>query len=477
MNMNVKDNDIIIKKGRHYHFIGIGGIGMGAVAELLLARGARISGSDIVENKVTARLREKGAHIFKGHHASNIFGADMVVFSTAVTEANPELAAARRENIPVFRRAQMLAALMQGYEGITVAGAHGKTTTAAMIERVLSCAGLSPTSAVGGVVNGASSNAFQGNGRHFVAELDESDGSFLYFSPKFSVITNIDYEHIDYYKSWENILSSYRKFIAKTKDSGLILAYASDKRLVSLLEDSGRDFRTYGIDYDADFQARDVVFNDFSSEFDCFFRDRHLGRIRLNVPGVHNVINAMAAVGMGICLSIGFEPIAEALEAYQGVGRRFQVLLDQAGIMVIDDYAHHPTEINTTIQTAMRLNRGRLIAVFEPHRYSRLHFLMDEFARSLGLSDYPIVTDVYAASEPSIEGVTAKALNERIRFLTGRNSCYIAKETIVDVLSEIVREGDVVLAMGAGDISRIAHELAGRLRHASCSPLIDIISG
>jgi len=472
--MDTRDN--IIKKGKHYHLIGIGGIGMGAIAELLIARGGRVSGSDVVENKVTARLKQKGAHIFKGHHASNIFGADVVIFSAAVTEANPELAAARRENIPVLKRAQMLAELMKGYEGITVAGAHGKTTTAAMIERILSYAGFSPSSAIGGVVNGVPSNAFQGTGRYFVAELDESDGSFLYFSPMFSVITNIDFEHIDYYKNWENILSSYRKFISMTKEIGIIFACASDERLISLLEQSGRNYKTYGLDDKADFYARDIVFNDFSSEFDCFFRHERLGHIKLNVPGIHNVVNAMAAVGLCTQLSVDFNAIAEALAMYQGVGRRFQILLDCAGIMVIDDYAHHPTEINMTIQTAMRIKRERLITVFEPHRYSRLHFLMDEFAKSLGASDYPIVTDVYAASEPCIDGVTAKVLNEKIRMLTGRNSCYIPKETIVDVLSEIVREGDIVLAMGAGDISRIAHELAARLRKTRLISLADTTS-
>ncbi len=472
--MNTTDN--IIKKGKHYHLIGIGGIGMGAIAELLIARGGRVSGSDVVENKITARLKQKGAHIFKGHHASNIFGADIVIFSAAVTEANPELAAARRENIPVLKRAQMLAELMKGHEGITIAGAHGKTTTAAMIERILSYAGLSPSSAIGGIVNGTPSNAFQGSGRYFVAELDESDGSFLYFSPMFSIITNIDFEHVDYYKNWENILSSYRKFISKTEEDGVVFACASDARLISILEQTGRRYKTYGIDGNPDFYAKDIILNAFSSEFDCFFKDDRLGHIKLNVPGRHNVINAMASVALCMELSVDFDTIAQALAIYQGVGRRFQVLLDCAGIMVIDDYAHHPTEIDVTIQTAMRLKRDRLIAVFEPHRYSRLNVLMDEFAKSLGKSDYPIVTDVYAASEPSIDGITAKTLNERIRLLTGKNSCYISKDTIVDVLSEIVREGDIVLAMGAGDISKIAHNLAAQLRKTHLISLADTTS-
>lgn len=456
---------------RHYHLIGAGGIGMGALASLLLAKGHKVSGSDLRENQITRRLIDRGAVISLGHNAQNVQGAERVVFSSAIDPNNPELSAARNQGIPVLPRARLLAELMEGQIGITVAGAHGKTTTTSMVSNLLMTAGLQPTAAIGGIINGTATNARLGAGKYFVAEVDESDGSFLFFRPRYSVITNIDFEHVDYYHDWENILKAYKEFIAKTSLDGMLFIYGADSRLVNLAKESEREFRTYG------FSARDYIYaagvqlDHFSSSFRCVVDGREMGVFKLNIPGRHNILNALAAVGLGLALSIKPSVIQESLAQFRGVQRRFQVVGQTDDILVIDDYAHHPTEINAAIQAARIVKPKRLVTVFQPHRYSRVKFLMDKFAESLARCDYLIVTDIYAASEKPIEGITAGALLEKIKQHTDKPIFYVKKEKILEALSLLIEPGDLVLMMGAGDITKIAHEFALSLQERNSKVL------
>jgi UDP-N-acetylmuramate--alanine ligase len=450
----------------HYHFIGIGGIGMGALAVLLLRQGHRVTGSDIRENPIVLNLRKEGAAVHIGHHPGNVGTADFVVFSSAIKKDNPELAEAKRLAIPILQRAQLLASLMQGHAGITVAGAHGKTTTTSMISSLLTEAGLHPTTAVGGLINGASSNARLGAGEYFVAEVDESDGSFLYFAPRYSVITNIDFEHVDYFHNWDNILEAYRRFIRQTERAGVIIACGDDPRLSSLVKECLHVVHTYGLAPHNKTMAENCRFDQLSSSFDCVMDGKHWGKVELIVPGRHNIVNAMACITLGVHLSIPPEMIRRSLAAYRGVQRRFQVKETVDDIWVVDDYAHHPTEIRATLAAARLMNRKRVVAVFQPHRYSRVQCLMEEMAGSLTNSDYVIVTDIYAASEPPIEGVTAGRLKEHIQRLTANPVVYLEKEDITGYLLNIVRPGDLVLMLGAGDITYIADALGRLLREA-----------
>lgn len=463
---------------KHYHFIGIGGIGMGALASLLLDKGYHVSGSDARANQVTARLAERGAEIFLGHDAGHIGGADCVIFSSAITAGNPELREARHRNIPIMQRAKLLAELMEGYIGITVAGAHGKTTTTSMAANLLMRCGLRPTTAVGGIVNGSPSHAHTGEGKYFVTEVDESDGSFLNFSPHYSIITNIDFEHVDYYHNWPNILRAYRGFIDKTAGQGMVIIYGDDERLSQLLRESGRNFRTYGFAPRNDVYAADMSFDHFNSKFNCNIGGRDYGQVVLNVPGRHNVANAMACISLGLSLSLDFAAIVGSLKEFHGVQRRFQLKGRVDDVWVIDDYAHHPTEIKNTLATAELFKQsiasslpGRqandLIAVFQPHRYSRVNGLMEEFAESLTRCDHLIVTDIYAAGEQPIPGVTAEKLCERIRSLTDKPVRYLPKNEIVDYLLSLVKPHDLVMTLGAGDITRLSDELTEALKKQS----------
>ncbi|HQP10406.1 MAG TPA: UDP-N-acetylmuramate--L-alanine ligase [Candidatus Omnitrophota bacterium] len=461
---------------KHYHFIGIGGIGMGALAALSLDKGCSVSGSDLRSNQVTERLKERGAVIYTGHRAENVQGADCVVFSSAIRSDNPELAEAHQRKIPVMQRAKLLAELMEGYIGITVAGAHGKTTTTSMIANLLVRAGLQPTTAIGGIVTGTQAHAELGTGKYFVTEVDESDGSFLYFKPRYSVITNIDFEHVDFYHDWQTILDTYRRFIRRTEEDGVIFAYGEDERLMDLLQKSGRPYKTYGFSDQHDVYASNISFDHFESQFDVFINGENSGRVILKVPGRHNVANALACISVGLELSVDFNVIKESFKGFWGVQRRFQLKGQANDVWVIDDYAHHPTEIRATLEAAQSFKRSleaangkekarKLIAIFQPHRYSRVQGLLEEFAASLaGSSDHVIITDIYAASEKPIEGVTSERIHERIRLLTDKPSCYLPKDRIVDYVLDIVKPRDIVITLGAGDITRISDDLLEALK-------------
>ena len=453
---------------------------MGALAALSLDKGYHVSGSDLRSNHITERLRLRGADIFAGHTGVNIGEADCVVFSSAISDDNPELVEAGKKQIPILRRAKFLAELMEGYIGITVAGAHGKTTTSSMAANLLEKAGLRPTTAIGGIVNGARSHAVLGEGKYFVAEVDESDGSFLCFRPHYSIITNIDLEHVDYYHDWQNILGAYREFIGKTRDGGIILAYGDDEPLSNVLKESGRTFKTYGFSTENNISATNIKFDRFDSRFNCVVDGKDRGQVLLKVPGRHNIANALACVSLGLSLSIDFDTIRESLKGYEGVQRRFQLKEKIDDVWIIDDYAHHPTEIKATLETAQLFKQsvqdrtaGRetngLITVFQPHRYSRVKGLLEEFAQSLVYSDQLIITDIYAAGEAPIEGITAGKLCERIRAITDRPVCYIPKEEITDYLLTIVRPQDLVLTLGAGDITRIADDFTEALKRRSAA--------
>ena len=450
------------KDFRRYHFIGIGGMGMGNLALLMLAKGYEVSGSDKKESELTRQLRERGATIFIDHHIKNVQGAECVVYSSAISASNPEFFEAVRRRIPILKRAELLAELVNQEVGITVGGAHGKTTTSSMASLLLINAGLKPTTAIGGIV-GQGYNANLGIGRHFVAEVDESDGSFLYFKPHFSIITNMDFEHVDYYHTWDKIKEAYAKFVECTVQCGVIIFCGDDVNLRQIVEAGERRFTTYGFGDGNEWIARNIQCDANGSSYECYYKGESLGRFELTVPGKHNVLNSLSVLALGFELKIAPDMIRKTLVNFEGVKRRFQKKGDVGGVLVVDDYGHHPTEIAATLQTAKALDRKRLITVFQPHRYSRTKFLMDEFSACFNLTDYLILTDIYAASEKPIEGVTTEALLHRIRAQRQKNLTYLKKEEIVDHLLKMVHPGDLVLTLGAGDITQVSDDLVHRL--------------
>ncbi|NTV28470.1 MAG: UDP-N-acetylmuramate--L-alanine ligase [Candidatus Omnitrophica bacterium] len=448
---------------KHYHFIGIGGMGMGNLALLMLAKGYKVSGSDLKESELTQKLRDAGARISIGHDIRNLEGADCVVYSSAVKTTNPEMFYAVSQHLPVLKRAELLAQLVNNEVGITVAGAHGKTTTSSMASLLLINAGLKPTTFVGGIVNHGGYNANLGIGRHIVAEVDESDGSFLYFAPHFSIITNIDFEHVDYYHTFEKIREAYAMFVERTVPDGVLIACGDDANLRSILSTGGRRYVTYGFGEDNDWTAREIHCDANGSSFDCFQRGKFLARFSLTIPGKHNVLNSLAVVALGHELKIDLPVIQETLRVFDGVKRRFQRKGEIGGIMVVDDYGHHPTEIAATLQTARTLDRRRVITAFQPHRFTRTRFLMDEFAGCFSLTDHLVLTDIYAASEKPIEGITAEKLLEKIREKRPDNLEYVAKEGVVERLLALAKPGDLVLTLGAGDVTHFSDEFVRRL--------------
>jgi UDP-N-acetylmuramate--alanine ligase len=452
---------------KHIHFIGIGGIGMSAIAQILLQGGNRISGSDLKENSITDKLKGLGARIHIGHHKDNIKDADAVVYSSAIKSDNPEITAAIERHIPVLKRAQLLQELMEDKKSITVAGAHGKTTTTSMISCLLTSAGLNPTVATGGVVCTSGTNAWTGDGKYFVAELDESDGSFLYFHPFISVVTNIDYEHVDYYGDWHSILTAYEKFIYQTQKDGWLFACGDDFRLREILNQYRHKKMTFGLAPDNDVHASNIRLEKFSSQFTCVCKNKKMGDIALNVFGSHNVSNSLAAVCVGLELGIDFDRIKEGLAQYRGVQRRFQVKHQINDVIIIEDYGHHPTEIKVTLEAARSVGPHRLVVVFQPHRYTRTKLLLEEFGKSFTNSDYLIVTDIYAASEAPIEGVSGENISEKVKASGHKQAHYLKKDKIIENLLKVVKPQDLVIFLGAGDIGRMTDELAEELKKNS----------
>ena len=448
-------------KKYHIHFVGIGGIGMSGIAELLLNLGYKVSGSDLKSSDITTRLESLGGTIFEGHSGNHIGEADVVVTSSAVTRDNPEVIAAEQASIPVIPRAEMLAELMRLKYSVAIAGAHGKTTTTSMVASVLAEGKLDPTVVIGGKLRSIGSNAVLGQGDFIVAEADESDGSFLKYSPAIAVVTNIDREHLDYYKDLETIKEVFLRFIDRIPFYGLAVLCLDNEPIQGLIPRIKKRFVTYGMSSQADFQIRDVEYTQGQSRFCAYQNSVKLGQIRMNLPGIHNVYNAMAAVAVGIELDISFKDIQAAFEKLQGVQRRLEIKGKAKGITVVDDYGHHPTEIKTTLQAAEECwTESRKVVVFQPHRYSRTQALFDEFTRAFYQSDVLVVLPIYSAGEEKIKGVSSQALFEGIK-AHGHKEVVQAKnfKGAVAYLKKNLKAGDVVLTLGAGDVWKIGTEI------------------
>lgn len=455
-----------MNRKEHVHFIGIGGYGMSAIARVLLEMGYLVTGSDVSENKLTQRLEAIGAEIHIGHQAVLVEGADRVVFSSSIPEHNVELKAAREKGIPVLHRSQMLAHLLNDKKGIAVAGAHGKTTTSSMIAQTMEESGADPTYVIGGEVVSLGSNAKAGNSSYVVAEADESDGTFLEYYPQIAVVTNIEPDHLENYGgSFENLKDAYRQFLSQIKSDGVAILGWDDPYLREITEESKAQIITYGLESDADYVATDIeqVLN--RTRFTVKHKGNVLGEVTIHVPGHHNVANALAAIIVCMEAGLTFKQAAEGLSRFRGAKRRFQVIGEVDNILVVDDYAHHPTEIRSTVHGLKALNR-RIFAVFQPQRYSRTHLLMDEFSRAFGDVDQLVLTDIYSPpGEPPIEGVHSKRLTEMVRENSNPNTAYCAtKEDVETYLLKHVRSGDLVITMGAGDIWRVAHNLVPALK-------------
>jgi len=454
------------RRGRikNIHFVGIGGIGMSGIAEVLLNLGYHISGSDLKETEVTRRLRSLGCEISYGHRRENLREADVVVISSAIRQKNPEVEAADERLIPIIPRAEMLAELMRMKVGIAIAGTHGKTTTTSLISTVLAAGGLDPTVVIGGRLNSIGSNARLGQGEFLVAEADESDGSFLKLMPTIAVVTNIDPEHLDFYKGIEEIKESFLSFLEKIPFFGLAVLCLDHPNIQSLLPRLKKRFATYGLTTQADFQAKEIAFEGLSTSFDVVHHRQGIGRLSLRMPGIHNVYNALATLATAFELDIPFRVVQETLREFSGIQRRFQIKGEKKGILIVDDYGHHPVEIMATLKAARTGWGKRIIAVFQPHRYTRTQALFKDFLTAFYDADVLILTDIYPAGEDRIEGVESKALFEGIREYGHKDVSYLAdKGQIVEHLLRILSPGDLVITLGAGDIWQVSEELVKRL--------------
>jgi UDP-N-acetylmuramate--alanine ligase len=487
-------------KIQRIHFVGIGGIGMSGIAEVLLNLGYKVSGSDLKGSAVTQRLASLGATTFEGHGAENIAGAEVIVTSSAIAADNPEVTEAHKLHIPVIQRAEMLAELMRLKYGIAVAGMHGKTTTTSMVAAVLAAGGLDPTVVVGGRVDAMGSNARLGKSQYLVAEADESDRSFLKLSPILSVVTNIDREHMDCYRNMRDVKKTFLAFMDRVPFYGMIVACNDDPLLRHLLPEVQRRTITYGTRRGSDFlikfplAARDAAQmgypiqspepqggngrgqdGDFSqtrgeaghplNRFHVHYRRKDLGEFTLRVPGAHNVLNATAAIAVGLGLDIGVDSIRSALEQFRGVDRRFQLRGRVAGISVIDDYGHHPTEIKATLAAARQCAFRKIHVIFQPHRYTRTRDLMEEFTAAFNDADSLFVLDIYAASERPIEGITGEALAQKIREKMGKTGRYASSPAdAIDAAVAVAEKGDMILTLGAGNVSQVGPMILEKLR-------------
>jgi UDP-N-acetylmuramate--alanine ligase len=451
-------------KIQHIHFVGIGGIGMSGIAEVLLNLGYQVSGSDVKESEVTRRLAALGCEISYGHRKENVREADVVVVSSAIRKGNPEVEVAEQRLIPVIPRAEMLAELMRMKVGIAIAGTHGKTTTTSLIATVLAAGGLDPTVVIGGRLNSIGSNARLGQGDFLVAEADESDGSFIKLMPTIAVVTNIDADHLDYYSGIDEIKETFLNFLDKIPFFGLAVLCLDHPNIQSLIPRLKKRFTTYGLTTQADYQAKEIVFEEFTTTFDVLHQRKEVGRLRLQMPGLHNVYNALATVATAFELDIPFQIVQESLGDFKGIQRRFQMKGEKKGVLIVDDYGHHPVEIIATLKAARTGWKRRVVAVFQPHRYSRTQALFKEFLTAFYDADVLVLTDIYAAGEDRIEGVEAKSLFEGIREYGHKDVVYIPnKKEIADHLLRILKPGDVVITLGAGDIWQVSEELVNLL--------------
>jgi len=447
----------VFGKIQHIHFVGIGGIGMSGIAEVLVNLGYRVTGSDMKESATTKRLQGLGVEVQIGHDARCIEGAQVVVISSAVKGDNPEVVAARGSKIPVIPRGEMLAELMRMKYGIAVAGSHGKTTTTSMIAQVLSQGGIDPTIVIGGKLGTIGSNAKLGKGPFLVAEADESDGSFLLLSPTIGVITNIDREHLDHYKDLDEILEAFAVFGNKVPFYGSLFVCMDDPNVAGLRPRLKRQVRTYGTHPQVDIQAREIVQEGWRTHFKVRAFGEDLGAFSLGVPGHHMVLNALATIGVALELGVEREIIRASLSSFTGADRRFQRKGEKNGVLVVDDYGHHPTEIVATLAAARHgFPERRIVVAFQPHRYTRTQALMEEFGRAFFDADVVVLTDIYAASEPPIPGISGRTLVDGILAHGQREAHYVPRvEDLPAFLKGITREGDLLMTFGAGSITQV----------------------
>jgi UDP-N-acetylmuramate--alanine ligase len=457
---------------RHAHFVGVGGIGMSGLAEILRTLDFEVSGSDLKPNEITRRLETMGVRVDVGHRAENVEGADVVVYSSAIHKENPEIARARELDVPIISRAEMLAELMRVKYCVTIAGSHGKTTTTSLVATVLRAAGLDPTVVVGGKVNALGSNARLGAGDLFVAEADESDGSFLRLTPTIAVITNIDAEHLDHYGTHENVKEAFVQFANKIPFYGLGVLCVDHPHVQEILPRIGRRHVTYGVSRQADYRADNPRFEGLSTRFDVHRRNEPLGEFVVKMPGSHNVLNALSVIAVADELEIPLNVTRDAISSFHGVQRRFTVLAEptivrhgkRGEVMIVDDYGHHPAEIEATLDAAQRGFGRRVVVAFQPHRYTRTQSLFTDFTRAFNKADVVVVTEVYPAGEAPIPGASGGALAQAIRAHGHKAVEYVAdKRQVASKLLELVEPGDVVIALGAGDINASARDLAAAL--------------
>jgi len=446
-----------MRNTQRLHFVGIGGIGMSGIAEILLNLGYAVSGSDLALSNVTGRLQQQGATVYQGHAAAHVQGADVVVISSAVQPDNIEVLTARAQHIPVIPRAEMLAELMRMKYGVAIAGTHGKTTTTSLVATILAYGGLDPTVLIGGRLNSLGSNAKLGQGEYLVAEADESDGSFLLLSPTISVVTTVDAEHLDFYGDLAAVQRAFVQFINKVPFYGCSIICLDQPHIRSLVPQIRRRCITYGLTTPADYIAHNLRLAGLRSHFEVFRTGERLGQFSLNLPGTHNVANALAAIAVGVELDIPISAIAQALEEFSGVHRRFDRRGVRDGITVVDDYGHHPEEIRQTLRAAKAVwPEARLVVVFQPHRYTRTHLLLQEFCTAFHDADALVLLDIYAAGETPLPGVTTGLLYEGL-ISQGQREVYYLRERpeVVPFLRRYLRTNDILLTLGAGDVWQV----------------------
>jgi UDP-N-acetylmuramate--alanine ligase len=461
----------VFEKYRVIHFVGIGGIGMSGIAEVLHNLGYEVTGSDLKDSETTKRLSELGIKVYKGHKAENVDDAHVLVISSAVQSDNPEVIEARKRSIPVIPRAEMLAELARLKHGILVAGAHGKTTTTSLISTILAHGGFDPTVVIGGRLKATGSNARLGQGEFLVAEADESDGSFLKLSPTIAVVTNIDREHMDFFKTMDSLKAAFLSFINKVPFYGVSVICIENEHLQGLLPSIHRRFITYGLNPEAELYAENIRKGFMSISFEVIYKNKNIGDFYLPAPGVHNVLNSLAAIGVALVLKLDVSIIKDALRGFSGIQRRFEFKGEVSGIKVFDDYGHHPLEIRATLKAAKEglllstQQSGRLFVLFQPHRYTRTRDLMDEFSSSFDDADSLVLLDIYSAGENPIEGVDSATLIERIKKTGINNAVYMkTKEDAIGHIISHMRRGDVLLTLGAGNVWKLGEEILKKFK-------------
>jgi len=454
----------VILEKKNIHFVGIGGIGMSGIAFVLLKMGYKVSGSDLGSNNLTDKLTSGGARIRFGHNHDNIPPeTEAVVYSSSINDSNPEIREARKRNLLIVKRAQALAELLNGKKGIAVTGTHGKTTTSSLISVMLQKCGLDPTAVIGGEVELFKGNSKYGKGEYVVAEADESDGSFLYLKPFYSVITNVEMEHIDYYKTLEDAIDSYAAFANNTKNNGCLFYNAQDENIRRALKQFNGKRESFGFSKGADIYPHEITMNEFHTSYLCVYKNEVIGRVSLRIPGKHNILNSLAAMLVGFKLGLSFEDICRSIQDFTGTKRRFHLRADVDGVILIDDYAHHPTEIRAVLDACRNWKERRVIVVFQPHRYTRTKFLAEEFGRCFKGADKLILTDIYAASEEPIKGVSVKNIYDRVKLHGLNDVTMMSKESVAQHIMDIKKRGDMIVVLGAGDIKEISDELSEKL--------------